>query len=1194
MKKSIANLRWPLIALALACPPLAVHPEDIDLFVGNSGTSSGNPNILIVLDNTSNWARQSQQWPGGEQQGQSEVAAIKSVFSDVSLTGVNVGLMEFVTNGNANENGGFIRYPISPLTDTSGDKNKAQLAAIMDTIYGNINGTTEKRNSNTPYGNLMYDTYNYFAGVAQSQSGGGTLGSLVENGYSSNADGSTANIAGYSTQYTTFKSPLSCATGCANNYIIFISNPNQSGPAADDSTNTTALRGLGSTLSPSFDSAAQLPLSNYVATVSSTTTSTNNFSSSQYRNTTNDLNACSTAANTDLPTIASEYTDGLICAAPIRNCTSGANPKCEYTIYGKNSRTAIEPTGTATTDTNPFNADEWARFMFQKGVPVSSCDRQTVATYTVDVFNAQPNAQHTGLMKSMAVNGGGDYFAARNKDQLITALKDIVRKILSKNSTFASASLPINATNRSQNANQVYIGMFRPDQDTKPRWLGNLKRYQIINDATLGLTLGDVLGQPAINTGTGFIDDCAASWYTIDSGDYWWKYWINKGVSQIAPDPKSLCSNTTYTGLNAYSDLPDGPRVEKGSVAEIIRQGNNPSATASWVPNRNIKSSISTATTAIEDFNTSKFNTTINAALTDTLIKWTSGYDTENEAGLATPDPTKTRASLHGDVVHSRPLPVNYSTKNDNEGLVTYYGANDGTFRAVDSVTGRELWSYVAPEFFPKLDRLRTGSPLIAYSGRTTGATPTPTPKDYFFDGSIGLYQNADNSQIWIYPTMRRGGRMLYAFDVSGTATTLDGKTTYTTPPKNPTIKWKFGCPNLGDDNNCTGSDWWVKDIGQTWSMPKIAYIKDDSLTRLVAIVGGGYDTCEDRDQINPCSDRVKGNKVYVLDAETGVVLKYFTTRNSVIADVALVDVNNDGFVDYGYVGDTGGNLYRLSFSSYQGSKSYSYLPKDQWKMSLVSYTRGAGRKFQFQPSLFFAQDTVYVALGSGDRERPLLGNYPYTRPVSNRFYVYRDCLSRTRDYYSYSYESHSDSLSTSDDLDGIKMTATSAVDTPTCTGSPTLPGNCDTNNGWYLDLNNGRGEQTVTSSVISGGLIAFSTNRAVPPGAGSQVCTPLGEARGYWLNLFNGAGAIGVDGICGDLKDGKSTAIASTPFVGGGLPPSPVVGVVPVDGVMTNIIIGAVNKSGTGVSTAISPQQAKSNIPPFRRKVYDYVKGLN
>ena len=56
---------------------------------------------------------------------------------------------------------------------------------------------------------------------------------------------------------------------------------------------------------------------------------------------------------------------------------------------------------------------------------------------------------------------------------------------------------------------------------------------------------------------------------------------------------------------------------------------------------------------------------------------------------------------------------------------------------------------------------------------------------------------------------MRRGGRTIYAFDVS----TID------TDPTSPTLKWRNGCPNLADDTGCTAG---FEEIGQTWSAPKV------------------------------------------------------------------------------------------------------------------------------------------------------------------------------------------------------------------------------------------------------------------------------------------------------------------------------------------------------------------------------------
>ena len=49
-----------LLAMTFACSVVA---EDTDIFASGLQSSTTAPRILVVLDNTSNWARQSQQWP---------------------------------------------------------------------------------------------------------------------------------------------------------------------------------------------------------------------------------------------------------------------------------------------------------------------------------------------------------------------------------------------------------------------------------------------------------------------------------------------------------------------------------------------------------------------------------------------------------------------------------------------------------------------------------------------------------------------------------------------------------------------------------------------------------------------------------------------------------------------------------------------------------------------------------------------------------------------------------------------------------------------------------------------------------------------------------------------------------------------------------------------------------------------------
>jgi type IV pilus assembly protein PilY1 len=127
-------------ALSLgACATLLSFPagaDDIDIFTGASAGTSINPRILIVLDNTSNWSRQAQKWPGGASQGQSEVRAIKSAISTLNDK-VNVGLFEFVTAGNANDNGGFVRFQVQPMSPSA----KNSLNNKLDKIARSRNAT---------------------------------------------------------------------------------------------------------------------------------------------------------------------------------------------------------------------------------------------------------------------------------------------------------------------------------------------------------------------------------------------------------------------------------------------------------------------------------------------------------------------------------------------------------------------------------------------------------------------------------------------------------------------------------------------------------------------------------------------------------------------------------------------------------------------------------------------------------------------------------------------------------------------------------------------------------------------------------------------------------------------------------------------------------------------------------------------
>src|SRR3546814_18813145 len=97
-------------------------------------------------------------------------------------------------------------------------------------------------------------------------------------------------------------------------------------------------------------------------------------------------------------------------------------------------------------------------------------------------------------------------------------------------------------------------------------------------------------------------------------------------------------------------------------------------------------------------------------------------------------------------------------------------------------------------------------TPLVKFFGDTgTGSAP----KDYFFDGSTGVYQNANNSSVMIFPTMRRGGRKVYAFNV--------------TNQRSPLYSWSKGCTNAPTDTVCEPGSC---GIGQPCEIPRVSQKK--------------------------------------------------------------------------------------------------------------------------------------------------------------------------------------------------------------------------------------------------------------------------------------------------------------------------------------------------------------------------------
>lgn len=760
-------------------------------------------------------------------------------------------------------------------------------------------------------------------------------------------------------------------------------------------------------------------------------------------------------------------------------------------------------------------ADEYARFM--RGVDVSDKDdAQGIITHGIAVTGASSDGLYPNFIKAMADQGYGSYYTASDVDALTIAIQEAVSQMLAANSVFASASLPISVSTQGTYLNQVFIGMFRPDAAAKPRWAGNLKQYQFVAESTGGgnykIFLGDADKKPAISTAkTGFIAPCARSFWTPKNPDTYWLF-----------RPQGTCGNLEQ------SDTPDGDIVEKGAAGYRLRDG-----------------TVTPSTRTVLTCNGCPLNTTLpvfsvgSTGLPSDLVDWVRGADNTTPPEKTGNTAANMRPSVHGDVVHSRPVAVDYG---GSTGVVVFYGANDGTLRAINGnqgdTDGNELWSFVAPEHYAKFARLRSNSPEVFYPG--TPST-TATRKDYFFDGPITAYKDTTNT--WVYATMRRGGSAVYAFDVS--------------MPSAPKLKWKR------DGGTLTN-------VGQTWSAPRVfkaagyATPAVPSVPKPMLIMGGGYDTCEDGtvlSDLNTCGLDPKGNKVYVLDADTGAVLNTLNTTRSVVGDVTVVPNSVTGLAEYAYAADTGGNVYRINMT---GTPASWTIHKIAALGCATSACPGgvANRKFLFAPEVVVGPTYNAVLVGSGDREHPLVTD-TVTASVDNAFFMIKDDVSVTSP--------------TAISLDqGVLVEIDPENGGPTTSQQVAL--DSGTNKGWYLQFGSGTHdkEQVVTSAVAVFGVVTFSTH--MPKAADPNSCgSNLGIARVYNIQYLN---AAPVGGTTYQQIDG------------GGLPPSPVSGMVTIDnpdgGTMTvPFLIGGDPKSPIEVKLPTKVPSAAAS----KSRVYWYIQ---
>lgn len=650
------------------------------------------------------------------------------------------------------------------------------------------------------------------------------------------------------------------------------------------------------------------------------------------------------------------------------------------------------------------------------------------------------------LLREAARLGGGEYYPADDPSSLLSSLQSALALISRVNATFTAPSVATNNFDKTETLDAVYYAMFLPDRG--PRWQGNLKKLKVV-----GAEQFDRDGNPAIDVVTGNILDTAKTFWSTSSS-------------------------------------PDGNNVEEGGVAEMLRNKSHRVVYSDFGGATGFK--LLTTNNAITAFgSTSNLANEMGISETkiDDYLDWAKGKDLDDaDADGSTND---MRPDVFADPLHSKPLVINYGGS-PTQDIRIIVGTNAGVLHMFQDYgdTVDENWAFMPKEFFKNIKKLRDNY--------------TSTSKVYGIDGSAtayildkngdGIVSSAQGDKAWIFIGLRRGGDSYYAIDIS--------------EPNTPKLMWHI-------DSSSTG----FSELGQTWSQPKIGYSKLNIVSgtaKPVLFFAGGYAISKDADSVG--SDDSVGRAIYMVDAETGNLLwsaapsgatTSFAGTDSIVSPVAILDSNEDGLTDRLYVGDTGGNIWRVDMPSDNPSSSTE--PWTVFKLAeLGGITLADDRRFFSEPSIVrtIISDTLETTTIDVDgntttmitrQERPydaiLIGSGDRTSPLStdtqNKLFMIRD-----KNIFSQSFTgSETAPIPNAITIDDLYDYTDNPFDqTMSTLEKEALEVAVSNKSGWFIDLT-GSGEKSTASAIAIEGVAYFTSFQ---PATNSESSCQIDPVTGF------------------------------------------------------------------------------------------------
>ena len=685
--------------------------------------------------------------------------------------------------------------------------------------------------------------------------------------------------------------------------------------------------------------------------------------------------------------------------------------------------------------------------------PVPEGTKLKKGGYEENVKGTATNARAVKYLKRLASlnedNGKRNFYPADTVEDLEVAFNNIISVATTTSTSFAAPGVSINLLNKLQHNNDVYYALFKPSKNQS--WDGNLKKFQIKG----GMLIGQDDKIPAIIDG------------------------------EISSSVKSIWSK----------ELEEG-KVVKGGAGEQLQDIGSSSRViythlgdASPGTNHNLDLTKLEVSSVSDEFDTALSKklfgddiSSVTEEQRDNLIRGILGENVNPAEGESSGD-----RWMFADPLHSSPKVVTYGIRPNTKDIADtrlFVGTNDGLLRMIDDIDGREVWAFLPQEMLSIQSSLMENK---SGEKRIYGLDSTPTIWRNDRDDQI----NPDDGDfVKLFIGMRRGGRNLYAIDVTGETRDRPG-----VPPK---LMWTI----KGGEGSYT-------QLGETWSAPKTAVVDPRycGTRKCVALLfGGGYDDSQD-DGVNPDDVRY-GNAIYMVNAWSGELLWWASSNSTeanlkldgmdypIPSDLAFLDTSGDGYNDRIYVGDIGGQVWRidLEFENEKGA-------------ALANFTGGSNKKdkrsFFYPPAMVHLGGKDVVTTVSGRRTNPLSKGHQ----EHNQFFAFLD--------YGWEADESGDvkapEIITQSDMIQVDIISESANKTKV-----NLLELKDKKKGWYLNLNlkedgegnftsGWNGEKGLSSPVIMDSKVFFTTY--IPPDDRQVACEKFdyGESRLYMLDLLSG-----------------------------------------------------------------------------------------